>query len=81
MRCGGTHVIDNDNGTGTGIQAAPLTTDGLIQANIVSWGARKADELALTHYRLAHAVCNAHHLRESKALTDLEKEPWAKKMS
>ena len=30
---------------------------------------------------VAHALCNAHHLRELKALTEIEKEPWAKKMS
>jgi transposase len=30
---------------------------------------------------VAHALCNAHHLRELKALIDIEKEPWAKKMS
>ena len=27
-----------------------------------------------------HALCNAHHLRELKALEDIEKEPWAKRM-
>jgi transposase len=27
-----------------------------------------------------HALCNAHHLRELKALMEIEKEPWAKKM-
>ncbi len=30
---------------------------------------------------LTHALCNAHHLRELKALIDIEKEPWAKLMS
>ena len=30
---------------------------------------------------VAHALCNAHHLRELKALMDIEKEPWATKMS
>jgi transposase len=30
---------------------------------------------------VAHALCNAHHLRELKALIDIEKEPWATKMS
>jgi transposase len=30
---------------------------------------------------LAHALCNAHHLRELKALIEIEKEAWAKKMS
>jgi len=25
-----------------------------------------------------HALCNAHHLRELKALSDIEKEPWAR---
>ena len=29
---------------------------------------------------VVHAYCNAHHLRELKALIDIEKEPWAKKM-
>jgi transposase len=27
-----------------------------------------------------HASCNAHHLRELKALIEIENEPWAKKM-
>jgi transposase len=26
---------------------------------------------------VTHALCNAHHLRELKALIDIEKEPWA----
>src|SRR5204862_6359719 len=27
-----------------------------------------------------HASCNAHHLREPKALVEIEKEEWARKM-
>ena len=27
-----------------------------------------------------HALCNAHHLRELKALIEIEKEDWARKM-
>ncbi len=30
---------------------------------------------------VAHAFCNAHHLRELKALIELDEEPWAKAMS
>jgi len=27
-----------------------------------------------------HALCNVHHLRELKALVEIEKEDWARKM-
>jgi Transposase IS66 family/Family of unknown function (DUF6444) len=30
---------------------------------------------------VAHAFCNAHHLRELKALIEIDKEPWANDMS
>jgi len=30
---------------------------------------------------VAHGLCNAHHLRELKALIEIEKEPWAQAMS
>ena len=30
---------------------------------------------------IRHALCNAHHLRELKALIELDEEPWAKDMS
>ena len=33
-----------------------------------------------TLLNIAHALCNAHHLRELKALIDIEKEPWAWQM-
>ena len=29
---------------------------------------------------VTHALCNAHHLRELKALMDIEREPWARAM-
>ena len=37
-----------------------------------------------SYYRLkgvTHALCGAHHLRELKGLEDIEKEPWARRMS
>ena len=34
----------------------------------------------LTMVGVLHALCNAHHLRELKALIDIEKEPWARAM-
>ena len=34
----------------------------------------------LTLLGVTHALCNAHHLRELKALMDIEHEPWARAM-
>lgn len=34
----------------------------------------------LTLVGVTHALCNAHHLRELKALMEIEKEPWARAM-
>jgi transposase len=34
----------------------------------------------LTMVGVLHALCNAHHLRELKALMDIEQEPWARAM-
>jgi transposase len=33
-----------------------------------------------TMANVEHALCNAHHLRELKALIEIEKEPWARQM-
>ncbi len=30
--------------------------------------------------KVKHALCNAHHLRELKAVKEIDKEPWAKNM-
>jgi transposase len=32
-------------------------------------------------YNVLHALCGAHHLRELKGLSEIEKEPWTQKMS
>lgn len=45
----------------------------LIHDHFVSYYARLSDVL--------HAVCNAHHLRELKAVTEIDKEPWARDMA
>jgi transposase len=34
----------------------------------------------LTLDGVTHALCNAHHLRELKALIDIEHEPWTRAM-
>lgn len=34
----------------------------------------------LTMVGVTHALCNAHHLRELKALMEIEEEPWARAM-
>ena len=31
--------------------------------------------------KVLHALCNAHHLRELKAVAEIDKEPWAKNMT
>jgi transposase len=40
-------------------------------------------EMPLTHMNGvdAHALCGAHHLRELKAIEEIEKKPWATEMS
>jgi transposase len=43
----------------------------------------KCDYPGKPYYTLTgvlHALCNAHHLRELKALVEIEKEDWARKM-
>ena len=39
------------------------------------------DHFAPYFESVLHALCNAHHLRELKALIEIEKEPWAKTMA
>jgi len=37
----------------------------------------------VSYYKLKgvqHALCNAHHLRELKAIAEIDKEPWARSM-
>jgi len=48
----------------------------LIGGVIVHDGLKSYNRLA----DLLHALCNAHHLRELKALIDFDKEPWAEPM-
>src|SRR5271170_2607735 len=49
---------------------------------ISGWRARRARRY-IAYYTLKgvlHALCNAHHLRELKALVEIEKEDWARRM-
>jgi transposase len=52
------------------------------------WKTLRGSIIAHDHFKpyftlkgVGHALCNAHHLRELKELIEIEKEPWATKMS
>ena len=71
------HVISNDQMTH--YRASPKRKDllGDVKGVVVHdhWKSYFGME------NVIHALCNAHHLRELKALIEIEKEPWAVKMS
>lgn len=45
----------------------------LVHDHFISYYAKLDD-------KVSHALCNAHHLRELKAVAEIDKEPWAKNM-
>ena len=53
---------------------------GSLLANVVGTVVHDHWKPYYTMPGVLHALCNAHHLRELKALVDIEKEDWARKM-
>ena len=53
---------------------------GSLLANVVGIIVHDHRKPYYTMPGVLHALCNAHHLRELKALVDIEKEDWARKM-
>ena len=53
---------------------------GSLLANVVGIVVHDHWKPYYTMTGVLHALCNAHHLRELKALVDIEKEAWARKM-
>ena len=53
---------------------------GSLLANVVGIVVHDHWKPYYTMPNVLHALCNAHHLRELKALIDIEKEDWARKM-
>jgi transposase len=53
---------------------------GSLLANVVGIVVHDHWKPYYTMQGVLHALCNAHHLRELKALIDIEKEDWARKM-
>src|SRR5450830_1519463 len=53
---------------------------GSLLANVVGTVVHDHWKPYYTMPGVLHALCNAHHLRELKALIEIEKEDWARKM-
>ncbi|HME83553.1 MAG TPA: IS66 family transposase [Roseiarcus sp.] len=53
---------------------------GSLLANVVGIVVHDHWKPYYTMEGVSHALCNAHHLRELKALVEIEKEDWARKM-
>jgi len=53
---------------------------GSLLANVVGIVVHDHWKPYYTMQAVLHALCNAHHLRELKALVEIEKEEWARKM-
>src|SRR5512136_2598567 len=53
---------------------------GSLLANVVGVVVHDHWKPYYTMQSVRHALCNAHHLRELKALVEIEKEDWARKM-
>jgi transposase len=53
---------------------------GSLLANVVGIIVHDHWKPYYTMQGVTHALCNAHHLRELKALVEIEKEEWARKM-
>ena len=72
---------------GLHVACTPLTTltrvcarRGSLLANVVGVVVRDHGEPCYAMVGARHALCDARHLRELKALVEIEKEDWARKM-
>ena len=68
--------------------ALALTHDRVSEKRGALWKTLEGGVIVHDHFKpyftlkgVGHALCNAHHPHELKALIEIEKEPWATKMS
>ncbi len=70
------------------VSTAAMTYDRVCEQRGAMFDALRGGVIVQDHFKpcftleeVEHALCNAHHLGELKALIDIEKEAWAKQMS
>ncbi len=76
------------SGSASSASTAALTHYRVSEKRGALWPTLQGGVIVHDHFKryftlkgVAHALCNAHHLRALKALMDIEKAPWATKLS